>query len=66
MLGSVDPAVTDEHEVAAAGEAQGACAVAQVEHVDVDWTVSGAAAAPHIPPPLAVPLQECGVLTHPR
>ncbi|MGW2631488.1 hypothetical protein ACWC2K_19425 [Streptomyces chattanoogensis] len=52
--------------VKAAGVAEGAGAVADVEHIDIERIVSGAAAAPHIPPLLAVPLQERNVLTHSR
>jgi hypothetical protein len=52
--------------VNAAGEAEDAPAAANVEHIDVDRTVSGTAAAPHVPPLFFVPLQECNVLTHAR
>ncbi|MFD8377091.1 hypothetical protein ACFV2X_00615 [Streptomyces sp. NPDC059679] len=51
--------------VSAAGEAEDAAAAANIEHIDVDRIVSGAAAAPDVPPLFAVPFQERYVLTHP-
>jgi len=52
--------------VKAAGEAEHAPSVANVEHIDVDRLLSRATAAPHISPLLAEPLQKRNVLTHPR
>ncbi len=52
--------------VKAAGEAEHACSVANVEHIGVDRMVSGATAAPDVPPLLSEPLHKRKVLTHPR
>ncbi|MFC8361151.1 hypothetical protein ACFUIY_14910 [Streptomyces griseorubiginosus] len=52
--------------VQAPGETEYAPSIADVEDLDVDRTVSGAAAAPYIPPLLAEPLHKCDVLTYPR
>jgi hypothetical protein len=49
--------------VSATGEAEDAPAVAYVEDIDVERILSGAVAAPDVPPLLFVPLQECDVLT---
>lgn len=52
--------------VEAARQAQDARPDANVEHIDVDIVISGAAAATRVPPPAAEPLQEGDVLTRPR
>jgi hypothetical protein len=85
LLGSIDPAGTDENVTHIPPEAhfgatdpcgrgdgtrtvqaEGARAVSNIEHIDVDRIVSRAAAAPDATPLLAVPRQERDVLTHPR
>ncbi len=52
--------------VEAASEAERAPAIAHVEHINIDRIVSGAAAAPDVPPLPAEPFQERDVLTHSR
>src|SRR5690242_6692666 len=67
-FGATDPRGCSDGtwRVNAASKAEDAPAVANVEYIDVDGIVPWAAAAPHIPPLLAEPLQERNVLTRPR
>ncbi|MFK4149749.1 hypothetical protein [Streptomyces sp. NPDC004065] len=59
-FGATDPRGGGEGTwtVNAASKAEDAPAAANIEYIDVDGIVSWAAAAPHVPPLLAEPLQE--------